>query len=204
MTTRRTQAERRAATTEALLEATGQLLCESGYAGTTTTRVAERAGVSRGALLHHYPTRTSLLLAAGEWLFEERVERFRKAMVDGGEGVDRLHRAIDVLWELLSSDSTAAWFELTNGARHDDDLREPVAELARRMTDRVSDTWADTFPEQQRHDFAGAVPALAVLTLEGLATRVRNFGDPAPSSVEEVIDLLKLLSHFLETPGEES
>src|SRR3954464_2789270 len=61
---RRSQAERSATTREALLDATVACLIEDGYAHTTTSRVAERAGVSRGAHLHHFQTRTSLVAAA--------------------------------------------------------------------------------------------------------------------------------------------
>src|SRR3954466_2105232 len=57
---RRTQAERSAATREALLDATLACLVEDGYANTTTARVAERAGVSRGAHPPHFPTRATL------------------------------------------------------------------------------------------------------------------------------------------------
>ena len=69
---RRSQAERSAATREALLDATIACLVEDGYANTTTSRVAERAGVSRGAHLHHFQTRQALLAAAMERLAERR------------------------------------------------------------------------------------------------------------------------------------
>ena len=74
---RRSQAERSAATREALLDATIDCLIEEGYASTTTSRVAERAGLSRGAHLHHFQTRNALVAAAveqlaGRWLGELR------------------------------------------------------------------------------------------------------------------------------------
>ena len=58
---RRTQAERTASTRAALLAATVDSLVERGYRGTTTSDVARRAGVSYGALLHHYPTKADVL-----------------------------------------------------------------------------------------------------------------------------------------------
>ncbi len=61
---RRSQAQRSAATREALLDATIACLVEDGYANTTTSKVAERAGVSRGAHLHHFQTRSALVAAA--------------------------------------------------------------------------------------------------------------------------------------------
>lgn len=68
----RTQEERSAATRAALLDATVACLVDYGYASLTTTRVVERAGVSRGAQVHHFPTKAQLVteavrhLAAGE------------------------------------------------------------------------------------------------------------------------------------------
>src|SRR5215831_14792987 len=86
---RRTQAERTAATRAALLEATVECLVSQGFGGTTTTEVAHRAGVSPGALLHHFPTKADLLCAAVGHLFELRQAEFRKAMANLGPGTDR-------------------------------------------------------------------------------------------------------------------
>ena len=61
---RRTQEERRTATRGALLDATIDCLIEYGYGGVTTTRVVERAGVSRGAQVHHFPTKAVLVAEA--------------------------------------------------------------------------------------------------------------------------------------------
>ena len=61
---RRTNRERTATTRARVLNATIEQLAEQGYAATTTVEVAERAGVSRGALVHHFPTRSDLVLSA--------------------------------------------------------------------------------------------------------------------------------------------
>ena len=63
-TVRRTQAERTAETTAKLLDATADCLVERGYAGTSTVEVCRRAGVSRGALVHHFPSKDDLVAAA--------------------------------------------------------------------------------------------------------------------------------------------
>ena len=65
---RRSQDERTAQTRARVLDAVLGCLVERGYAGTTTTAVAARAGVSRGAQLHHYRTRAALVAAAVEHL----------------------------------------------------------------------------------------------------------------------------------------
>ena len=70
--TRVPQADRTRAMRARLLEATVELLVERGFAGTSTTLVSDRAGVSRGAQLHHFPTKNDLVVAAVEHLTERR------------------------------------------------------------------------------------------------------------------------------------
>src|SRR3954469_15504374 len=95
---RRTQAERSATTRAALLDATVASLVEVGYANTTTTGIAERAGVSRGAQMHHFPTKADLVATAVEHLADKRMEQLRveAALLNGNR--DRVKRALDLLW----------------------------------------------------------------------------------------------------------
>ena len=72
--TRTPQAERTRATRLRLMEATVECLVELGWAGTTTTIVSERAGVSRGAQLHHFPTKQDLVVSAVAYLMDRRRE----------------------------------------------------------------------------------------------------------------------------------
>jgi AcrR family transcriptional regulator len=74
---RRTQAERRAATRTALLEATIECLIDYGYADLTTARVADLAGVSRGAQVHYFANKAALVAAAVDHLAQRRIEEFR-------------------------------------------------------------------------------------------------------------------------------
>ena len=76
---RRAQASRSAATREALLDAAIACLIEEGYANTTTGRVGARAGVSRGAHLHHFQTRITLVAAAVERLARRRFDQLPAA-----------------------------------------------------------------------------------------------------------------------------
>ena len=75
---RRTQRERSAATQAALLDAAIDCLIAEGYANTTTSRVAARAGLSRGAHLHHFQTRAALVAAAVERFATRRVAELQR------------------------------------------------------------------------------------------------------------------------------
>src|SRR5579863_3759048 len=74
---RRTQEERRRETQAAILEASIALLIESGYAGFSASRVAARAGVSRGAQEHYFPKKVDLMAAATQQAMDEAVAHAR-------------------------------------------------------------------------------------------------------------------------------
>ncbi len=145
---RRTQAERRAQTQGRLLDAAIDCLVDYGYGGTTTTVVSSRAGVSRGAQLHHYPTRADLVAAAIEHLFE-RMRRDYREVFPPGEGVD-VGAAVDLLWSVFEKADFAAVLELYTAARTDDDLRERLAPVAEAHERDVYQLAYDYFPEIRR------------------------------------------------------
>jgi AcrR family transcriptional regulator len=73
----RTQQQRREETRRALLDAAVESLIEVGFARTTTLEVQRRAEVSRGALLHHFPSKAELLVAAVDHLAEMRAKEMK-------------------------------------------------------------------------------------------------------------------------------
>ena len=77
---RRTQEERSAATQDKLLSATIECVVRLGYARTSTTEICRAAGVSRGAQVHHYPTKARLVAAAVERLFERHHTELRESL----------------------------------------------------------------------------------------------------------------------------
>jgi AcrR family transcriptional regulator len=119
--------EERTATSRArILDAAVACLVESGYAGATTMRIQARAGVSRGRLLHHFPSRDQLLVAASRHLATERLRRTGErieSLAGGLCGVERLDRAIELMWETFSEPHFWAAVELWTAARTNDDLR---------------------------------------------------------------------------------
>ena len=170
-TERRTQAERTATTRAALLAATVDALVEQGYRGTTTSDVARRAGVSYGALLHHYPTKADLLAAAVEHLLEQRMAEFRKAMANLPPGTPTRDAAIDVLWSMFQGPTFTAWLELCVAARTDDELGIAIARVDRQFTDASVELFRELFPEDSAADPDLPRTAIALLFtfLDGLA-----------------------------------
>lgn len=125
------QQERSRATQQRLLEATVDCLVEHGWAGTTTTLVAEKAGVSRGAQLHHYPTKAALVLAAVEHLAARRAEEIRAEAA--GLPVRRLDRAVALLATAFTGPLYVAALEVWVAARTDPPLRAALVPLEARV-----------------------------------------------------------------------
>ena len=116
-----------------LLEATVDCLVERGFAGTSTTLVSERAGVSRGAQLHHFPTKNALVVAAVEHLTEVRGAELRAAAGDLPTGEHRTRAVLQMLADHFTSPVFIAALELWTAARSDPDLLAKVAPLEQRM-----------------------------------------------------------------------
>jgi AcrR family transcriptional regulator len=126
------QQERSRATRQRLLDAALDCLVEYGWAGTTTTVVAEKAGVSRGAQLHHFPTRASLVLAAVEHLMERRAGEIR-AEAEALPPGSRLDGAVDMLVAGFTGPLFAVALEVWVAARTDPELRAALLPLEARF-----------------------------------------------------------------------
>ena len=127
--TRVPQEERTRAMRARLLEATVELLVEKGYAGTSTTLVSERAGVSRGAQLHHFPTKQDLVVAAVLHVTEVRGAELAAAAENLPTGPKRTRAVLQVLGDHFTSPVFTAALELWVAARTDADLLAEVAPL---------------------------------------------------------------------------
>lgn len=128
-----------------LVEATVSCLVEFGYAGTTTLRVQQRAGVSRGALLHHFPSKPALLVAAVRSVAEQQGVRMRALVEEREPGPDRVRFAIDVLREGLSGPLYLAGHELWMAARTDESLRAVLGPYERAVGRVLREIGAQAF-----------------------------------------------------------
>ncbi|MFJ6086367.1 TetR/AcrR family transcriptional regulator [Streptomyces sp. NPDC092369] len=123
--------DRSRATRQRLLEAAVACLAEYGWAGSTVSVVAERAGVSRGAAQHHFPTREDLFTAAVEYVAEERSTALR-ALFPEGAGEDR-RVVVAALVDLYTGPLFRAALHLWVAASDEEQLRPRVTELEARV-----------------------------------------------------------------------
>ncbi|WP_209371851.1 TetR/AcrR family transcriptional regulator [Brevibacterium renqingii] len=153
----RNQADRTAVSRELILDATIECLLREGYSATTTVKVQSLAGVTRGRLLHHFPSKQALLTAAVARLGEQRLDR---RLEDGGDELDhmldaerpaddevgpRIDWAIVSLWTGLMHKSFFSALELWTASRTDDELADSVRSHEKVVLDRVRDNAKDLF-----------------------------------------------------------
>jgi AcrR family transcriptional regulator len=166
---RRNQAQRSAATREALLDATIASLVEDGYANTTTARVCERAGLSRGAHLHHFQTRSALLAAAVGRLAARRHDELLAAADTLPTGPERLAEGLDLLWDSYASPLFQGALDLWSHARTDPELRAQLIEVERALDRETLVLARRLFPRAaDRPEFERLVE-MSVATVRGLA-----------------------------------
>ena len=173
---KRTQRERSTATQDKLLNATITCIVELGYAGTSTTLVCQRAGVSRGAQVHHFPTKAALVAAAIERLFARMHDEFRSRLAaspssDPSGSLPDPDRAFAELWALYQGPTLCAWMELLIAARTDTVLHEQLRDVDQRFFADAKQTCRRLFGLETAQDDA-LVAGLARLILsvfDGLA-----------------------------------
>ena len=196
---RKTQEQRSTETRTRLLDAAIECLYEHGYARTTTVEICARAGLSRGAQLHHFPTKADLVTTAVEHLFEQRYREFKDAFARLPTGINKASAAIDLLWKILSGPSFYAWLEVCVAARTDPELKKTVEGITRRFSKTVEDTFREIFGRETRatplHDVA---PILSFALLQGLALDRIAIGDDPRINV--AIERYKVLADLVIGP----
>ena len=193
---RRSNVQRTAEMRTRLERATIEVLLKHGYTALTTTMVARRANVSRGAFQHHFRTKQELVLAAVEHLFDDRNAEFRAAFTKIPPDADRPAVALDMLWKILGGDSFYAWLELAVAGRTDERLGQKLRELGARTASAVEQTFREFFPAPSTpNPFYEMAPRFVFALLQGLALD-RLLVTENRLKPEDIITLVKRLAPF--------
>ncbi|GAA1108725.1 TetR/AcrR family transcriptional regulator [Kribbella jejuensis] len=123
------QQDRSRATRQRLLEASVESLAEVGYAATTVSVVAARAGVSRGAAQHHFPTRADLFAAAVEYMTEVRLAEIRAQASRLPSGARRTEAIVAMLADVYTGPLFKAALHLWVAASTEEALRRQIVRL---------------------------------------------------------------------------
>jgi len=186
---RRTQAERTAETREALLDATIRLLYRNGYSGTSTEAIAEEAGVSRGALHHHFGTRAQLMADVIGTVYDRERLAYEEIATETGRGA-HLSDWPEMLWEVLSRPSGLAVLEILQASRSDTEL----AALVTPMQARVEQMSLEAIKQQfGSGDDAGVLAGIRLFVWAARGLSIAQVLAPDPEEMRRSIDFLKLL-----------
>jgi len=137
-----------------ILDAAVACLVDGGYSGATTLTIQGEAEVSRGRLLHHFPSRDRLLVAAAQHLAVKRVadteERVLRLLDDQPDavGADRADRVVELLWQSFSEPHFWASVELWTAARSNADIAEALRPEERRLGAAIRGSMARMFGDE--------------------------------------------------------
>ncbi|AIJ22118.1 TetR family transcriptional regulator [Amycolatopsis methanolica 239] len=141
VTETRTRQDRAAGTRTLILDAAVECLVELGYAGASTLAIQAKAGVSRGRLLHHFPSRDELLVAATQHLTATRLAqtevRVAEQLAGEPEGPRRVERCIELLWMTFHEPVFWAAVELWTAARTNEALAAALRPEERALRDAI-------------------------------------------------------------------
>jgi AcrR family transcriptional regulator len=199
----RRQQDRSRVTRERLVEAAIECLAEVGYAATSTNAVCERAGLSRGAQLHHFPSKHELLVGAVEHLLLNQIAQIQADIDTVRNAEDPVRAVIERIWASFCGSLYYAAAELWMAARTDPGLHAVVYSVERRLGHEIHSAFHDIFPAP-----VGGSPGFdqaldtAIYLMRGLAmTRILR---EDPGEEERILDLCTILlkrGHPATTPG---
>ncbi|MGR3460701.1 MAG: TetR/AcrR family transcriptional regulator [Roseovarius sp.] len=187
---RRTQDERSAATIEKICAATIALIAEIGYANLTTTMIADRADVSRGAILHHFDTRADLVKRATGGMWASVVETSTRIRADHRSSPLSADAFIERAWTGLMTDTyVSVTIDMMTASRGDPDLRQHVEGWMRRMFESYRETAREVFGTSGLpHDEAETLMLVVTSSLRGL--RIVQMIEPDAERAKAALNLL--------------
>lgn len=168
------QAQKSASTRNQIVEAAIKCFVDLGYSRTTTTAIADKAGLSRGAMLHHFPSKIDIVRAAVEYLHSKRLKAFRKAISRlSPTDTERVRQSVEAYWQQVRHPTFVAFFELTVAARTDPELAA-ILKPAQEAFDREwYDTAVELFPEWKgREENFDLALDLSHYLIEGMAVNL--------------------------------
>ena len=196
------QAQKSAMTRDRILDAAINCFVELGYTNVTTAKVASAAGVSRGAMLHHFPSKTELIQAAVEYLHDKLLEDYTRRVAGIPavlKGKKRRRAGLDAYWEHLTGDLFVVYHELCVASRTDPELKSILENSQLLFEEHVRESNTNLFAEwKDRGDRFLLAMDVTKFMMEGMAA-----GQLMTQREARVKRLLSYLSDRLEEIFEE-
>jgi AcrR family transcriptional regulator len=167
------QAQKSAMTRDSILDAALDCFITIGYASTTTAKIADRAQVSRGAMLHHFPSKTELIQAAVEYLHLKLLDLYATSIENVTHNLpvdERNRQGLQGYWKYLSSDLFTAYHELCVAGRTDPELQDILEDSITRFDKSIAKSNTLLFPEwAERGELFEMAMDITRFVMEGMA-----------------------------------
>lgn len=184
------QARKSEATRNQIINAAIRCIVESSYSNTTTMKIAEKAGLSRGAMLHHFPSKLDIIRAVVDYLHDKRLQAFRRSIKEIPEEADMVRLAVRSYWAHVNHPLYIAIFELAVAARTDEELREILHPAQKAFDAEWYNTAREVFPEWQSDPEAFDLALnLTQQLMEGMS--ISHFTHARETDEEALLDYLE-------------
>ena len=186
------QEKKSKSTRNLILDSAIECLYEEGYSSTSTALIAAKAGLSRGAMMHHYPTRIDLIKALIEHLNKKRKKVFSQLIAVIPETKRYEQKAsLEAYWKLLISKENIAFQELRNAARTDNQYSKMLLKATRENREERKKFLLTLFPEwKNKPDKFDLAMDLTQFLMEGMA--MHQINESKTFKKDSVINCLKL------------
>lgn len=177
---RRTQGERSDAMRKRLIDATLKCLASEGYSGTTVSSIVRKAGVSRGAQLHHFSTKNALILAAADHLLRRAYKILGDLLLGIAQEEHRLQALVAAAWaEIFDNRSFNAFFELLIASQHDAELERSLRKLFGAAIQATQEPIRHYFEPRSDHSLSPSdLFVMTPLLMSGMAASRHLVSDP--------------------------
>jgi AcrR family transcriptional regulator len=176
---RRTQAERSEATQTRILKAAANLIRRRGYAHFRTAEVAKEAGLSRGAQLHHFPTKDSLVVATLEYVFEQAQILSRRRAAAVNRPRDLIEAVIEDAREFFFSEHFMVAIDIVLSTSTNQSVRKQILDISRKARRPAEAAWAEALAANGvPGQLASDIVALTLSLVRGMALRTLWDNDP--------------------------
>lgn len=186
----RTQAERSDEMRRRIVDAAARVMGDHGYAGFRTAEVARVAGVSRGAQLHHFPTKEQLVLATLRHVYGRALERSRQRAASLDAKGDIIGQLLDDAREFFFSRHFMVSIDIVVSAATDPSVRDEVRDIARTARLPVEQAWTDALIQAGvPADVAPGILSIVLGVVRGQA--IRRLWDSDTNRDEQQLAMLR-------------
>lgn len=168
-------------TRNAICKATVGCLVELGYGETTISRVVKQAGVSNGALLHHFPTKEHLMTATAQYLLGRTANRPENKVKPDATEADWVAADFRTTWTtFINTPHYRALLEILIAARTDKKLRAQIEDTLHAFHEQSVQHMIEKYESATGHDDdAELIPLMSNIFFRGLLVQDQYSADPA-------------------------